>query len=259
MRLPQEFRVSQNIAAAAILLQTLPKPQDPVQRGLHHQIRDLVELAAVQQAKSSSLHLHQAASCPAGGEGHPCPEHFEVQWAPPALQADASGAPPPAPAQAPLPPRPLVRGRIGPIYDAHSIIRSRRQARHDVDVDRAAARADDAQAYTLIPEFLPLRQGGRPCDPDIDLDRSLSTDPPGLRAFTKTIRRAHFPQHFWPPANIVKYTGETNPDVWLEEYRLACQAGGANDDQFVIQYLLICLGENVRAWLEFLPADTIDN
>ena len=57
----------------------------------------------------------------------------------------------------------------------------------------------------------------------------------------------------------MKYTGETNPGVWLEDYRLACHARGANDDQFVIQYLPICLGENVRAWLEFLPADTIVN
>ena len=55
----------------------------------------------------------------------------------------------------------------------------------------------------------------------------------------------------------MKYTGDTNPGVWLEDYRLACQAGGASDDRFIIQYLPICLGENVRAWLEFLPADSI--
>ena len=87
----------------------------------------------------------------------------------------------------------------------------------------------------------------------------MSPDPPGPRTFTRVIRRAHFPQRFRPPANVVKYTGETNPGVWVEDYRLACRAGGANDDQFVIQYLPICLGENVRAWLEFLPADTIGN
>ena len=55
----------------------------------------------------------------------------------------------------------------------------------------------------------------------------------------------------------MKYTGDTNPRVWLEDYRLACRAGGANDDRFVIQCLPICLGENVRAWLDFLPADSI--
>ena len=56
MQLPQEFRAGQNIAAAAILLQTLLEPQDPAQRDLHRQVRNLVELAAVQQAESCSFH-----------------------------------------------------------------------------------------------------------------------------------------------------------------------------------------------------------
>ena len=55
----------------------------------------------------------------------------------------------------------------------------------------------------------------------------------------------------------MKYTGDTNPGVWLEDYRLACRAGGATDECFIIQYLPICLGENVRACLDFLPADSI--
>jgi len=54
----------------------------------------------------------------------------------------------------------------------------------------------------------------------------------------------------------VKYTGETNPGMWLEDYQLACRAGGVNNDLFIIQYLPICLGDNVRAWLKFLPADS---
>ena len=62
MQLPQEFRAGQNIAAAAILLQTLPEQEDPAQKGLHRQVRNLVELAAVQQAESSSLHRRQAAA-----------------------------------------------------------------------------------------------------------------------------------------------------------------------------------------------------
>ena len=48
MQLPQEFRAGQNIAAAAILLQMLSEPEDPTQRNLHRQVRNLVELAAVQ-------------------------------------------------------------------------------------------------------------------------------------------------------------------------------------------------------------------
>ena len=91
----------------------------------------------------------------------------------------------------------------------------------------------------------------------MDRDQSLSLDPAGPSAFSKAIHGAPFPQHFRPPANVVKYTGDTNPGVWLEDYRLACRAGGASDDRFIIQYLPICLGENVRTRLDFLPADSI--
>ena len=55
MQLPQEFRAGQNITLAAILFQMLPEPEDPAQRNLHCHVRNLVELAAVQQAESSSL------------------------------------------------------------------------------------------------------------------------------------------------------------------------------------------------------------
>ena len=131
MQLPQEFYAGQNIAAAAILLQTLPEPEDPSQRDLHHQVRNLVELAAVQQAERSSLHHWQAAtSCPAGGASHGGREPSEVQRTPPARQADVSSAPAPAAASAPLPPRPPIHDRIGPNYDALSVIRGRQQARN---------------------------------------------------------------------------------------------------------------------------------
>jgi len=114
MQLPQEFHAGQNIAAAAILLQALTESEDPVQRDLHHQFRHLVELIAIQQAESSSLHHRQAASCPAGDAQ---PQHWEfstVQQAPPAPLDVVDDAPAPAPAPAPLPPRPLVHSCIGP-------------------------------------------------------------------------------------------------------------------------------------------------
>jgi hypothetical protein len=39
---------------------------------------------------------------------------------------------------------------------------------------------------------------------------------------------------FWVPNNVVKYDGNTNPNVWLEDYHLACTTGGADDDLFII-------------------------
>jgi hypothetical protein len=41
-----------------------------------------------------------------------------------------------------------------------------------------------------------------------------------------------------------------NPNVWLEDYRLACQVGRANDDLIVIQVLPIYLADSTRAWLD---------
>ena len=64
---------------------------------------------------------------------------------------------------------------------------------------------------------------------------------------------------FRAPTNIGKYGGESNPSVWLEDYRLACRAGGANDDHFIIQYLPLYLADSARAWLEYLPAGCIRN
>ena len=217
-----------------------------------------MELAAVQQEESSSLHRRQAAaSCPASGASHGGREPSEVQRAPPARQANAGGAPATVVASAPLLPRPPIHDCVRPNYDARSVIQGRQQARHHANVDHAAARAEDARAYAPNPERSPLRRGGRPCDPDMDRDRSPSPDPTGPNAFSRVIRGASFPQHFRPPVNVVKYTGDTNPGVWLEDYRLACWTGGASDDRFIIQYLPICLGENVSAWLDFLPADSI--
>ena len=163
MQLPQEFRAGQNIAAAAILLQTLPEPQDPAQRDLHRQVRNLVELAAVQQVESSLFHhWRAAASCPVGGASHGGREPSQEQCTPPPRQPDTGSAPALAAASAPLPPRPPIHDRVRPNYDARSVIRGRQQARHHADVDRMAARAEDARAYAPNQERSPLRRGGRP-------------------------------------------------------------------------------------------------
>lgn len=37
--------------------------------------------------------------------------------------------------------------------------------------------------------------------------------------------------------NITKYSGQSNPSLWVRDYQLACQAGGADHDNFVIQNL----------------------
>ena len=94
------------------------------------------------------------------------------------------------------------------------------------------------------------RRGGRY---DSDEDRSPSPEPPGSQAFSQAIRRAPFPARFWAPTTITKYSGETRPELWLADYRLACQLGGTDDDNLIICNLPLFLSDAARAWLEHLP------
>jgi hypothetical protein len=151
-------------------------------------------------------------------------------------------------------PHPLVRGRLGPNYDVRSVIHSRQLARHGADVDPAAVNVAKAHQPKGEHEEAPPRRGGRPCDQDGD--RSPTADGPSPRAFGHRILKVPFPPCFRQPTNITKYTGETNHAVWLENFWLACWAGGADDDYFIIQYLPICVGEYVRVWLKFLPPNS---
>jgi hypothetical protein len=74
-----------------------------------------------------------------------------------------------------------------------------------------------------------------------------------------TIRRAPFPTRFRPPTTITKYSGETRPELWLADYRLACQLGGTDDDNLIIRNLPLFLFDTARVWLEHLPPGQISN
>jgi hypothetical protein len=94
------------------------------------------------------------------------------------------------------------------------------------------------------------RRGGRY---DSEEDRSPSPEPPGPRVFSRAIRQAPFPARFRAPTTITKYSGQTRPELWLADYRLACQLGGADDDNLIIHNLPLFLSDATRAWLEHLP------
>jgi hypothetical protein len=55
-----------------------------------------------------------------------------------------------------------------------------------------------------------------------------------------------FSKCFWALNNVTKYDGKTNPNVWLEDYRLACRASGVDDDM-------------TRAWLDHFPRNMINS
>jgi hypothetical protein len=77
--------------------------------------------------------------------------------------------------------------------------------------------------------------------------------------FSREIRTASFPQCFRQPTSTDKYTGETDPRVWLNDYRLACQLGGATTDEAIIRNLPLHLADSARTWLEHLPPSQIHN
>jgi hypothetical protein len=93
------------------------------------------------------------------------------------------------------------------------------------------------------------RRGGRY---DSEEDRSPSPKPLGPWV-SRAIRWALFPARFQAPTTITKYSGETRPELWLADYRLACQLGGTDDDNLIIRNLPIFLSDAARAWLEHLP------
>jgi hypothetical protein len=78
------------------------------------------------------------------------------------------------------------------------------------------------------------RRGGRY---DSGEDRSPWPEPPGPRAFSRAIRWAPFPTRFRTTTTITKYSGESKPELWLVDYRLACQLGGTDDDNLIIRNL----------------------
>ena len=92
---------------------------------------------------------------------------------------------------------------------------------------------------------------------DSGVDRCLSPDLLGPQAFGQHILNATFPPWYRPPTNILKYSKETNPGLWLEDYRLACQAGGADNDDFIIRNLPLFLVDSARTWLEHLLPNRI--
>jgi hypothetical protein len=53
--------------------------------------------------------------------------------------------------------------------------------------------------------------------------------------------------------------GETRPELWLANYRLAYHLGGTDDDNLIILNLPLFLSDTARAWLEHLPPGQISN
>ena len=55
---------------------------------------------------------------------------------------------------------------------------------------------------------------------------------------------------------VSKFTGESKPDTWLEDYRVAVQIGGGNDE-VAMKHLPLMLEGSARAWLNQLAPSSI--
>jgi hypothetical protein len=209
--LPPTFSgVSQNLAAAVMLLRTMPEPSTTEGRRIQGELKDLLEDAAVQRAESSAS---RRRGCPSEHRATSSRRMWEASVH---TERARDGTP-------------VAPDRLGSEQHHHD-----RRARLEERVRRGYH----------------LRRGGRY---DSGEDRSPSPEPPGPRVFSRAIRRAPFPARFRAPTTITKYSGETRPELWLADYRLAFQLGGTNDDNLIILNLPLFLSDAARAWLEHLP------
>jgi hypothetical protein len=209
--LPPAFSgAGQNLAAAAMLLRTMPEPSTTEGRRIQGELKDLLEDAAVRRAESSASRRRGCSS------EHRATSSRRMLEASVRTERTRDGTP-------------ATPYRLG--NEQH---RRDRRARLEERVHRG---------------YHP-RRGGRY---DSEEDRSPSPEPPGPRVFSRAIRRAPFPARFRPSTTITKYSRETRPELWLANYRLACQLGGTDDNNLIIRNLPLFLSYAARTWLEHLP------
>jgi hypothetical protein len=187
----------------------MPAPSTPEARNLHREAQALIEQAAVQHPESTASRIRQQGS--AGDDGG-------AQGPEPSVHAGGAAERPANPGRTPTKERLLdTRGQARD-GDARNVINARRTS-------KAEARA--AAGYHP-------RRGGRY---DSDEDRSPTPEPPGNPRVQPGDPHGDLPPAFRQPTTIVKYNGETDPCVCLNDYRLACHLGGATSDEVIIRNL----------------------
>ena len=99
---------------------------------------------------------------------------------------------------------------------------------------------------------------GRANQEGLDRDRPSGSGAfvSGPECFSRAIRVAEIPPNFRLAARVSKFTGESKPDTWLEDYRVAVQFGGGNDD-LAMKHLSLILEGSARVWLNKLAPASI--
>ena len=205
-----------------MLLRNMPEPSNSQARRIRDEVQTLLQVAAAQRAESSASRRRGAAM------------EKRVEPARDEREVSVHQGPPP-------------RGRkTVPVQERLVDNQRRHDARHDINEYRRRRHGDaEERGYSA-------HRGGRY---DSDEDR-MAPEPPGPRVFSRAIHSTPLPNPFRPPTSITKYNGQTKPELWLADFRLACQLGGARgDDRAIIRQLPLCLFDTARRWLEELPAN----
>ena len=74
--------------------------------------------------------------------------------------------------------------------------------------------------------------------------------------FQQSYQSPVIPPNFRLATGVSKFTGESKPETWLEDYRVAVQIGGENDE-VAMKHLPLMLEGSARAWLTQLPPSSI--
>ena len=176
-----------------MLLRNMPKPSNSQARRIRDEVQGLLHVAAAQQAESSASQRRGAAT-------EKCVELVRNEREVFVHQG--------------LPPR---GKKTVPIQECLVDNRGQHDARHDINEDHCRRHGDaEERGYSA-------HRGGRY---DSDEDR-IAPEPPGPRVFSREICSTPLLSPFRPPTSIAKYNGETKPELWLADFRLACQLGGA--------------------------------
>jgi hypothetical protein len=154
---PAVSETGQNLAAAAMLLQTMPEPSTTEGRRIQGELKNLLEHTAVRQAESSASRRRGCPSEPRATPSRHVSRHMREASVHPERTRDEAHA---------------ARDRLS-------------NEHHHLD---RRARLDEKVRRGYHP-----RRGGR-CDSEED--QSPSPEPPGPRVFSRAIRRASFPTRF---------------------------------------------------------------
>lgn len=89
-----------------------------------------------------------------------------------------------------------------------------------------------------------------------DRDFLSGSSSSGPMCFSRYIRLAVIPSNFRLATGISKFSGDSKPETWLDDYRVVVQIGGGNDD-VTMKHLPLMLEGSARAWLNQLPPSNI--